>query len=301
MKQLLELVESIYKSKVKFDEKCAEAHLPRETMEQHMYTFLNQKYGLKNLIIEHATALLRAVNKYSSSSSDVALFGKILRNEIDEEFRFVQAQLKQTVVELLRVYLKGTHPLKTDKALSELVARKTRGFVVKEEWIDIIKYMYNRQDSLTRIVAIREAIKAHPEAPPPPGSDGQGQGKGGKDSRRRGARSAMDADTVIAKGVIRFDRFMKIMLDFQLTEHERFCAPFRDVFRRMDTDNNGVLDEREFRDLVMTLAPTKPAKQLDELLAAIDPWENQHITFSECVTHLAPDIVALLHPQHAQG
>ena len=79
-----------------------------------MYTYLNQRYGLKPLIVEHASAIVKAVNKCSPIDNDVAVFGQILRNEVDEEFRFVQQQLKQTVAELLRVYLKGKHPLKTD-------------------------------------------------------------------------------------------------------------------------------------------------------------------------------------------
>ena len=115
LKQLKEnFINLIYESKIKFDKKCMKNHLPRETMEQHMYTFLNQRYGLKSLIIEHASAVIKAVNKYHEIDNDVAVFGKILRNEVDEEFRFVQKQLKDTVVELLRVYLKGKMPMKTD-------------------------------------------------------------------------------------------------------------------------------------------------------------------------------------------
>jgi len=47
LKQLKDVIEEIYASKTKFDQRCIEGHQPRETMEQHMYTFLNQKYGLK--------------------------------------------------------------------------------------------------------------------------------------------------------------------------------------------------------------------------------------------------------------
>ena len=32
LKQLKEVIEAIYASKVKFDKKCADAHLPRETV-----------------------------------------------------------------------------------------------------------------------------------------------------------------------------------------------------------------------------------------------------------------------------
>jgi hypothetical protein len=49
-KMMKDVIEEIYDSKTNFDKKCIEAKLPRETMEQHMYTFLNQKYGLKVFI-----------------------------------------------------------------------------------------------------------------------------------------------------------------------------------------------------------------------------------------------------------
>ena len=52
LKQLKESIEDIYTSKTKFDEKCYESRQPRETMDQFLYTYLNQKYGLKSLIAE---------------------------------------------------------------------------------------------------------------------------------------------------------------------------------------------------------------------------------------------------------
>ena len=52
LKQLKESIEDIYLNKVKFDEKCMENSQPRETMDQFLYTYLNQKYGLKTLIGE---------------------------------------------------------------------------------------------------------------------------------------------------------------------------------------------------------------------------------------------------------
>jgi hypothetical protein len=43
LKQLKEFMELLYASKVRHDRKCSEARLARETMEQHLYTFLNQR------------------------------------------------------------------------------------------------------------------------------------------------------------------------------------------------------------------------------------------------------------------
>jgi hypothetical protein len=47
VKMLKEVIEDIYLSKMDYDVKCRENKMMRETMEQHMYSFLNQKYGLK--------------------------------------------------------------------------------------------------------------------------------------------------------------------------------------------------------------------------------------------------------------
>ena len=58
------------------------------------------------MIIEWATAIINGIKKFSSEDNDVAVFGKILRNECDEEFRFVQGQVKITISELLRVFIK---------------------------------------------------------------------------------------------------------------------------------------------------------------------------------------------------
>lgn len=51
-----------------------------ETMEAHMYTFLNQKYGLKAMTVEWAMSIVNGIKKYGQEDAEVATFGKILRN-----------------------------------------------------------------------------------------------------------------------------------------------------------------------------------------------------------------------------
>ena len=41
LKQLKDVITDIYLQKVKYDQKCRDSHLPIETMEQYMYTYLN--------------------------------------------------------------------------------------------------------------------------------------------------------------------------------------------------------------------------------------------------------------------
>ena len=62
-----------------------------------MYTFLVQKYGLKSLIVEWATAIINAVRAYTREDHEEALFAMVLKNECDEEFRYIQVHVKSTI------------------------------------------------------------------------------------------------------------------------------------------------------------------------------------------------------------
>lgn len=89
LKQLKEIIEDIYNQKEKYDQKCRESRLRIETMEQYMYTYLNQKYGLKTLIVEWASTIIQGIKTYLTEDHQITLFAKILKNECDEEFRYV--------------------------------------------------------------------------------------------------------------------------------------------------------------------------------------------------------------------
>ena len=291
LKQTLDVIQEIYNSKSKYDHKCAEAKLPRETMEQHLHTFLNTKYGLKSLILDWANAIVTAVKRFEHQDNDVAVFGKILRNEIDEEFRFVQKQVKDTVKELLRVHLKLKFPLKGDGEIHNLLQRKLNGHVNEDEWVEIVKYMYNQEDALAIVSQVREVLTQEAQT--------RDRGQNGPPSARtprtpRDLESARAAASRDKSNRISFGTFLRILLDFQLRGHERFLQRFRDLFRQFDQDRNGVLDEDEFKALVFSLDGTKTEDEVEELLARADPDNNKLLTYSDCVTHLSEELVRLM-------
>ena len=264
LKQLKDLITEIYESKSKFDEKCVESKMPRETMEQHMYTFLNQKYGLRSLIIEWVAAIITGIKTYSAEDNDVAVFGKILRNECDEEFRFVQNQVKETVNELLKIQIKNKYPLKVATEINKIVDDRINGFILEDEWTEVVRYMYNDLDSQSILNNIWHTVNSKPAL----------------SSRTRTSREDL-LKKEAKSSVISYVEFLKILLDFQLKAHEKFLQPFIKVFRNVANSKSGVLNENDF----ITLC-----KQIDldesvimKMLGVIDPYENQAITFSECV------------------
>ncbi len=156
---LLEIISDIYSSKQNYDKKCFESNIPKETMEQHMFTYLNQKYGLKNLIIEWAAIIINAIRMYSVEDSDVLLFGKILRNEIEEEAISVISRLKQTIGDLLTYLLKSKYPLKSNSDIKDLTISKLNGNLNEEEWKSIIYCVYEKEDAKLLEMKIFDHVK----------------------------------------------------------------------------------------------------------------------------------------------
>ena len=95
--QLLNLIENIYRSKSICNFKCEQSKKPIETMEQHLYEYLNQRYGLKNLTIEYASTIIKAIKDYSNISSEILLFGMILKNELEENSINISNQIKKVI------------------------------------------------------------------------------------------------------------------------------------------------------------------------------------------------------------
>lgn len=131
---------------MKFDKKCEDNKMARETMEQYMYTYLNQRYGLKNLIIEWAAAIINGIKTYLREDHDVALFGKILKNECDEEFRFIQMHVKDTLLSLLKVLLKDKNSFKSESEITKMLDLVQNGTMEEWMWRKIIEKMYDPKD-----------------------------------------------------------------------------------------------------------------------------------------------------------
>ena len=138
----------MYAQKIKFDKKCSDSKVAKETLEQFMYTYLNQKYGLKPLIVEWAAAIINGVKTYIKEEHDVALFAKILKNECDEDFRFIQTHVKETLFSLVKVMLKDKYPLKSERDIARMLDSIEKGRIDDWMWLKILEKMYEEHDAI---------------------------------------------------------------------------------------------------------------------------------------------------------
>ena len=95
------LINDIYKSKEKEEKINLQKNQPQETLEHHIYTFLTRKYGVKHIVIEKAFSIFSSLRKYSNINSDILLFAKIIRNDIDESSRFYAIEMKKDLEKFL--------------------------------------------------------------------------------------------------------------------------------------------------------------------------------------------------------
>ena len=88
---------------------------------------------------------------------------------------------------------------------------------------------------------------------------------------------------------IPFKDFIKILHEFQIKTREKYLRNFVIMFKKFDTDNNGIIDEEEFINLIynLNLFVTQIKENVVNLLTLVDPYNNKQITFSECVTLLS--------------
>ena len=262
LRQLKDFIEELYVSKPKFDQKFLEAKQPRETMEQHMMGVLNQKYGLKTIIAEWVTNAVKGIQHYSSEDNDVATFGCILRNEVEEEFRFVQKQVKSSIAELLRLRIKTDFPYIQEKAAKELLTEKMNGELDREEWMYVVAYMYNETDRAHLETMLQALLRTKENQTP----------------RRYFPLRAKRQPSPTPR--LSYLEVLTALLDFQLQGHERFLAPFLARFRKVDEDGDGILTGAQFRRL---LGEIGLGDQADSLVEQADPIDSNNITYSDCI------------------
>ena len=133
-------------SKLSADKKADEAGTGRETLEQYMYTWLTEKYGQKSLVIEWAASIIDVLRLFSKKDNDVLVFGKILRNEIEEDFYWVQQNIKEVIRKYMKQQLQKRYPFKPVRDIDNEVTRIYNGCVTKGMADEIIKYIYQKGD-----------------------------------------------------------------------------------------------------------------------------------------------------------
>jgi hypothetical protein len=113
-----------------------------------LFTYLNQRYGLKGLIVENASQIIDAVKFYASADIEVMLFGKILKHCIDEQFWHILQKNKDSVHSLVTFYLRERYLRVSQIEFSNLVGDVLADSALVEKWVwsRVTDRMYDEGD-----------------------------------------------------------------------------------------------------------------------------------------------------------
>ena len=342
LKTLKDFIKELYISKANYDMKCLELKLPRETLEEHMYTFLNKKYGLKNLIIDWARNIINGIKYYSKKDSLVLLFGKILRNEQEEDARFIIEKVLDSIEELLLYYIKRQNPLKSVKEIKKIFERKKKTELYEEEWKGIIYSIYEKNEANEIEKKIDNFINKGNEKKKIEMFQKYKESRINNINYSRNNNNLMNTNytnngnyfntinsnnnTLSPRNYnlsymntinninnnklsrmekynmilfndeknILFSDFLKIVLDNHIRFRDRQLKNFVEIFKSVDTNKDGIVNEEEFTELIQKMKIFKEDELENKIflfLEKIDPFDNQRITFSECISFFSSETI----------
>ena len=298
VKMMKDIINNIYNSKNNFNIKCNENKQPKETMEEYMYTYFNYKYGLKNMVIEWATNIINGIKNYSEIDSEICLFGKIMRNDLDESCQYIMHKIKNKFKESLVKILKKEFEFKNDDQINEYINKLIKNRISLPNVQLIMNYLYTQEEQKKIIERIKENIDEFKYN----FINNENKNKNNilydlndiNDNNNNSRHNKLTRNEINQKmqqkenelNGINYNELLNIFHEFEVNKREKYLKPFVDIFRSVDEDNDGILNETQFINLVKKMNIFDENNfdfSLNELLNLIDPYENKKIIFTDCV------------------
>ena len=88
---------------------------------------------------------------------------------------------------------------------------------------------------------------------------------------------------------VKFQKLNKVLLDFQIRTRDKYLRNFSHLFKKVDLDMDGIINEEEFillLTLINKILPEDSQLDFELILNVLDPYNNKRIIFSECVQFL---------------
>ena len=268
LRQLLETINDIYNSKLESDKKLTQNHQQKLTMEQFLYHYLNNKYGLKNIVIEYASGIIQGIKDFSKKNSEVLLFGKILRNEIEEKEILIISKLKETINEFLIFYYKNKFQYKSKVEIDIMVKKCKIGILNEEQWKNIVSYLFS--DNENDLNNLMQKIQKYIE----------------KNSSNENQKY---------RNSISYQKFIQLVIDYQIKLRNIYLKNFNHIFRIIDTNHDGIITNYEFAKLVEISNIFDTREELDlktqMMIKELDKYSSGNIIYNDIINLWSEEMI----------
>lgn len=261
-KQVKALVHDIMTTKAAFDEKAESSDGLPQLLEEFLYVYFKQKYGIKDLILVEMTSLMEQIKYVSPKSAEVRAFKGMLKNEIDEKFYWLLQEIKKNMISNLDLYYR-TNITKNaslidignfiEKKKEEGVERNVAEFLLDQLFSEKeVKEMKRNLKNLWNL----EAEKC-------------------KDGKKR----------------LRWEALQEMILNYAVDTHIEYLRQVLGYFRQIDHNHNGLFSRKDFLDLLDIYAAKDVKVDLSEFMKNVDPNNSECITFSKTIEILSTTYV----------
>ena len=290
LKQLKEVIDDVCGAKARNDARRSKHRQAKETMRQHLYTYLNHKFGVKSVISDWADSIIAATDKFQDEDCDVAAFGRALRNMVDEEYLRRGKAIATTVRDMLRAYLASKHPHLNDQQLAQRHREKMDGDLFDDEWLDMVRFMYAPEEQPGIVDAVRarmDEIRGDETESREASSEDNAPG-----TRRRTKAEIEAARRRRERKRVPFSQFVQVCLFHGLDAREDVIAPFSEAIARLGGDSlsSGTVTEAQFVTVARRTRPELSERDVEQMLLKLDPWNNDGVTVSDLYLALVPGL-----------
>ena len=251
LENLKESMDELYDAKISADQKNDETVNPRETLEQFMYSYFKNKYGLNNLVADHAEQIIIGIQDFKDYDVGVFIFGKIMRNEIDENYFTLYRGLKKTISDSLRLLLQKKKPYYSQLSIDAQIEKIKQGEnLKKEDLLKIANFIFGSKkrdlDLFTKLLGVESDICLRD--------------------------------------------FEEKLCHYRLIKYQAGIKPFNLLFKKIDESGTGVIDCLQLEELVAVLnkitEPRGCTLNAHNIASKLDPGKFDKITYSQIVGYL---------------
>jgi Ca2+-binding EF-hand superfamily protein len=271
--ELKEIMDLVFENKYQFDQNCIDNNFARDSMEQYMFFFFKKKFGMNNLIVEWMYSIIEAIKKYSSTDSEVAFFGLVLRNEINEEYYHTQIQLKFQLEQCLSKFLEIDNPNKSPQAIETLMVKTKETKLKEERVIEMINFMYDDIHPLKQEILDRVSEKIEEQTMKIPNFKE-------KPSKKTKTKKMVK---VYERGIL-YEDLENLVLQVDLKSHYMYLENLISLFREYDRKNYGYVSIKQFIEMVSSVTKSAEVKvDVNEILKSRESYDPNVLTFSDLV------------------
>lgn len=155
MNQVRELIDYLYSTKKgqgkdnQPDKISLSARTPLKTMEEHVVSVLQKRYGLKSIVEENIKNFYKSIAFYEKENVHIYVFDKILKFNVEEEFVKVLDAVTQSIQLILLYLLRSQNSNMTEQNLQSIYKNCLMSDIPLETAFKIVRLLYSAKDCET--------------------------------------------------------------------------------------------------------------------------------------------------------